>query len=90
MTKTMNRADVFQAFWGKGFSEILIANAIYAMSCKFLPSLIYKDSMLILWFLFCAILTYIELKELRGFVLELYNPVSIYLYQDEEGILFRV
>jgi len=82
MTKTMDWIDVFEAFRGEGFFEILPADAVYAMSGEFLPPLVDKEPVLIQKFWAYAVFSDIELEEMTGLGLKLYEPKPISLSQD--------
>ena len=68
----MNRTDVFKTFRGEGFFEILPADAVDTMTCKFLPPLVDKEPVLIQGFWVDAVFFDIELKQMTGLGLKLY------------------
>ena len=82
MTETVNGIDILEAFGRKGLFEILFADAIDAMASEFLPPLIDKEPVL-LWGLWGdTIFSDIELKQMTGLGLKLYEPEAIPLSQD--------
>ena len=82
MTETVNGIDILEAFGRKGLFEILFADAIDAMASEFLPPLIDKEPVLIWGLWGDTISSDIELKQMTGLGLKLYEPEAIPLSQD--------
>ena len=83
----MNGIDIFQAFGGKGLFEIFPANTINAMPGELLTPLIDKEPALELGLWGDTVFSDIELEQMTGFGLKLYNPKPITFAQDTEGFL---
>ena len=86
----MNGTEVLESFGWKGLCEIFFADPIDAMTGEFLPALIDKDSVLIgrLWIY--AVFGDIDLKELGGFLLDLYEAEPVSFAQDGQCLLLGV
>ena len=90
MTKRVYGIDVLEAFGRKGLLEIFFAYAIDAIAGEFLPPLIYKEPVLI-WVLWGdTVFSDIELKQMTGLGLKLYDPEPIPLSQDGQSPFVRV
>ena len=81
----MNRTDVFKTFGGKGLFEILPADAIDTMACQFFTALIDKEPVLIWGLWRDTIFSDIELEEMRGLGLKLYESELISLSKDSQS-----
>jgi len=86
----MDRIDVFKPLGRKGLFEILPADAVDAMAGEFSSPLIDKEPVLIWGLWRDTIFSDIELKEMRGLRLKLYNPELISLSQDSESHFLTV
>ena len=82
VTKASNGIDILEAFGGKGLFEILPADAVDTMAGEFLSPLIEKEPVLVHRFWCYAILFDIELEEMAGLGLKLYEPEPVPLSQD--------
>ena len=82
VTKAANGIDILEAFGGKGLFEIFPADAVDAMAGEFLSPLIEKEPVLVHRFWCYAVFPDIDLEEMAGLGLELYEPEPVSLSQD--------
>jgi len=82
VTKAMDRIDVLETLGRKGLFEILFADAINAMACQFFTALIDKEPVLIRRLWGDTVFSDIELEEMTGLGLKLYEPEPVSLSQD--------
>ena len=73
----MNWIDIFEPFGGKCFLEILFADSVDAMTGERFSPLINKEPILAHRFWRYAILFNIDLEEMAGLGVELYEPEPI-------------
>lgn len=90
MTEAVNRIDGVESFWWQSQGEVFFADSIDTMTGKFLTALIDKEAVLISGFWGEAVVADIELEELRGFDLELYESVTVSLAQDSKCFLLWI
>lgn len=86
----VNGVDVFEAFRWQCYGEILFTDPIDPMAGEWFSTLIDKDALFIEGLWRGSIFVDIELEELGGFFLKLYEPVLVSLAQDGEGILLWI
>lgn len=86
----VNGVDVFEAFRWQCYGEILFTDPIDPMAGEWFSTLIDKDALFIEGLWRGSIFVDIELEELGGFFLKLYEPVLVSLSQDGEGLLLWI
>lgn len=86
----VNGVDVFEAFRWQCYGEILFTDPIDPMAGEWFSTLIDKDALFIEGLWRGSIFVDIELEELGGFFLKLYEPVLVSFAQDGEGMLLWI
>lgn len=86
----VNGVDVFEAFRWQCCGEILFTDPIDPMAGEWFSTLIDKDALFIEGLWRGSIFVDIDLEELGGFFLKLYEPVLVSLAQDGEGMLLWI